>query len=100
VYADVAANHPVIAWVSDNNNGYLLRGSIGYWHVTSAYGGTGQSIPYVTGGNNEHNVLIEGVDATSVYIFNPLSFIGPEWVSKAQFANTFATFNDMAVVLN
>ena len=99
VYADIAANHPVIAWVSDNNNGYFVRGPISYWTVTPAYSGSGQRIPYVDGGYNEHCVLVVGVNASSVYIFNPLSFIGPEWVSKSAFANTFATFGDMAVVL-
>ena len=89
----IKGNHPVLAWVDDNNNGVLQYSPLNYWIAFD-----GRSIEYPRYGN-EHNVLVVGVTANSVLIYNPLGFIGPEWVSIGTFANTFSTFGNMAVVL-
>ncbi len=94
----IKENHPVIAWVDDNNNGILQYSPLNYWTAFD-----GRSIEYPRYGN-EHNVLVVGVQTlgatvNSVLIYNPLGFIGPEWVSIGTFANTFGTFGNMAVVL-
>ncbi len=94
VLSYIKENHPVIAWVDDNNSGVLQYSPLNYWTAFD-----GRSIEYPRYGN-EHNVLVVGATANSVLIYNPLGFIGPEWISIGTFENTFATFGNMAVVLS
>lgn len=95
LYAYIKAGHPAIAWVDDNNSCVLQNGG-GLFYVT-AYNGV--SVPYALYGN-EHALVVAGVSSNSVYILNPLPCGYSGWISKSAFANTFASFDNMAVVVS
>ncbi len=88
----IRENHPVIAWV-DATGGALQYSPLNNWTAFD-----GRLVEYPRYGW-EHNVLVVGVTANSVLIYNPLGFVGPEWVSIGNFMSSFATFGNMAVVL-
>lgn len=86
VYADVLAGHPVVAWVTYQ---WLSAQRSDY----TAF--DGKVIPYA--GPVEHAVTVVGVTGTDVIINNPE--FGREVISKGVFEASFATYNNMAVVL-
>ncbi len=98
IYQYIRENHPIIAWVDDNNSGTLEYSSSLYWTAFD-----GKKIGYPASGN-EHNVLITGIrrvgNNIEVLINDPLKFIGPEWVSFDSLWNSMKTFNYMGVVLS
>ena len=87
VYSDILSGHPVVAWVTYQ------------WVTPARHDYTafdGRVIPYA--GPVEHAVTVVGVTPTTVYINNP--DFGLQVISKSLFEATYATYNDMAVVLN
>jgi uncharacterized protein YvpB len=86
VYADVLAGHPVVAWVTYQ---WVSAQRSDY----TAFDGS--VIPYA--GPVEHAVTVVGVTSTDVVINNPDS--GQEVISKSVFEASYATYNNMAVVL-
>ncbi len=98
VYQYIRENHPIIAWVDDNNAGILEYSPSNQWTAFD-----GKKVEYPVYGN-EHNVLITGIRRVDsnieVLINDPLKFIGPEWVSFDSLWNSMGTFNYMGVVLS
>jgi uncharacterized protein YvpB len=86
VYAAVLAGHPVVAWVT-------YQWASAERSDYTAFDGT--VIPYA--GPVEHAVTIVGVTPTQVYVNNPDA--GLEIISKSRFEASYATYNNMAVVL-
>jgi uncharacterized protein YvpB len=86
VYSSVREGHPVVAWVSVDR----LRYDPGYFTTFD-----GRQVQYQ--GPIEHALTVAGVDGDSVYVLDPL--YGPEWISKDEFENAYASFNQMAVIL-
>jgi uncharacterized protein YvpB len=86
VYRAVLQNHPVVTWVSFD----WAYHSPGAWLTFD-----GRWVQYE--GPVEHTVTVVGVSGDSVYVFNP--WFGPQWVSKATFEAGYATYHQMAVVL-
>jgi uncharacterized protein YvpB len=86
VYAEILAGHPVVAWVTYQ------------WVVPQRADYTafdGRVIPYA--GPVEHAVTVVGVTPSQVYINNPDT--GLEIVSRSVFEASYATYNNMAVIL-
>jgi uncharacterized protein YvpB len=86
VYAAILAGHPVVAWVT-----YQWVPAQRSDYV--AFDGT--VVPYA--GPVEHAVTVVGVTPTQVYINNPDD--GVEIIPKAVFESSYATYNNMAVIL-
>ena len=87
VYDSILHNHPVVAWVT-----FDWR-----YHSPGSYlAFDGRGIPY--SGAVEHAVTLVGVSPDSVLVDNP--WTGQQWVSKATFEASFATYNHMAVMLD
>lgn len=86
VYAAILAGHPVMAWVTYQ---WVSAERSDY----TAFDGT--VIPYA--GPVEHAVTVVGVTPTEVYINNPDT--GVEVISKSLFEASYATYNNMAVIL-
>lgn len=86
LYADVLAGHPVVAWVTYQWVGASRQDYVAF---------DGRLIPYA--GPVEHAVTVVGVTATQVYVNNP--DFGLEVISRTVFESSYATYNDMAVVL-
>ena len=96
----VLAGHPVIAWVDDTNSEVLQDSPT--FMVTA---GDGVQVPYPELGpgqlsTNEHVVVINGVEAGEVHILNPLGAGLNGWKANSYFTDSWATFGNMAVVLN
>ena len=87
VYAAILAGHPVVAWVTYQ---WLAARRQDY----TAF--DGRRIPYA--GPVEHAVTVVGVQPDRILINNPWS--GPEWIRKADFESSFATYDRMAVILS
>jgi uncharacterized protein YvpB len=87
LYADVLAGHPAVVWVT-----YQWAAASRQDYVAF----DGRTIPYA--GPVEHAVTLVGVTANDVVINNP--DFGREVISKSLFEARYATYNDMAVVLN
>jgi uncharacterized protein YvpB len=95
LYTDIENNHPVVVWVTTDFRYFQAR-------TISAQG---DQFPWA--GPVEHAVLVIGIGANSVLVWNPeptarpgLSYIGKSWVPMSTFVGTYATYGDMAVVLN
>src|SRR5438067_154713 len=86
LYQDVLAGHPAIAWVSFDWKFHQVTHYVAFDGRTVQFGN-----PY------EHSVVISGVSTDFLLINNP--WFGLQWISKATFEPSYATFNDMAVVL-
>ena len=87
VYDSILHNHPVVAWVT-----FDWR-----YHSPGSYlAFDGRGIPY--SGAVEHAVTLVGVTPDSVLVDNP--WTGQQWISKATFEASFATYHYMAVVLD
>ena len=86
VYAAVLAGHPAITWVSNDYRTTTTR----TWEAWD-----GATIPYTL---NEHAVLVVGVTPASVLINDPLK--GQIWRSRSDFEAGYATFSNMAVIVN
>ena len=86
VYANVLAGHPVVAWVT-------YQWVIAARHDYVAF--DGRVVPYA--GPVEHAVTVVGVTPTQVYINNP--DFGLQVISRTLFEATYATYNNMAVIL-
>ena len=87
LYQQVLNGHPVVAWTSFD---YRYHGTTFY----SAF--DGRTVRF--GAPFEHAVTIGGVTPDSVYVLDPWN--GPGWMSKGRFEAGYASFNDMAVVIN
>ena len=87
VYQSVLNGHPVVAWVSFD---WLYHRVSWYQAFDGAWVQFGE--PY------EHAVTVVGVTPSYVVINNPE--YGRQWIPKWKFQNAYATFSDMAVVLN
>jgi uncharacterized protein YvpB len=86
VYSAVLSGHPVVAWVTYN---WLPATRSDY----TAF--DGRVIPYA--GPIEHAVTVVGVTPTTVVINNP--DVGREVIAKSLFEAAYATYNNMAVIL-
>lgn len=86
VYSAVLTNHPVVAWVTFD---WLHHAGSATWDAFD-----GRRLEWY--GPAEHTVTVVGVNASSVYVYNP--WFGPQWVSKATFEASYSTYGDMAVI--
>jgi uncharacterized protein YvpB len=82
----VLGGHPVVAWISNTYHQVPLA------HYT-AY--DGEDVGYTL---TEHAVTVIGVRKDAVLINDP--WFGRAWHAKGQFESAYATFADMAVVLD
>jgi uncharacterized protein YvpB len=87
VYAAVMSGHPVVAWISWD---YLAYERADY----TAFDGA--SVPYA--GPVEHAVTVVGVSHGDVLIYDPHA--GPVWLDREDFEAAYATFGQMAVILD
>src|SRR3979411_2493074 len=88
VYNMLLSGHPVVAWVS-----FDWR-----WHQNTAYMAfDGAFVPF--GSPYEHAVTLYGVTPGFVLLTTPWHGYR-QWISKRRFEAAYATFNNMAVVLN
>lgn len=87
LYAEVLAGHPVVAWVSFDYQ-YHAPGTMIGWDGLSV----------IWSGPIEHSVTVVGVNGSSVLVYNP--WYGIQWISRGTFEQSYATYDDMAVVLN
>lgn len=86
VYAAVLAGHPVVAWVSFDYV-YHTPGSMLAWD--------GRYV--IWSGPIEHALTVVGVNGSSVLVYNP--WFGIQWISRNTFQQSYATYDDMAVIL-
>jgi hypothetical protein len=86
IYQAVLAGHPVIAWISFDWLYHRASHYIAFDGRTVQFGR-----PY------EHAAVVRGVSNGSVLINNP--WFGVQWISKSTFESSYATFNDMAIVM-
>ena len=86
LYQAVLNGHPVIAWTSFDWLFHRVSHYVAFDGRTVQFGS-----PY------EHAVTIAGVTNGYVLINNP--WFGVQWISKSTFESSYATFNDMAVIL-
>jgi uncharacterized protein YvpB len=86
LYDAILAGHPAVVWIT-------YRWVSAARHDYVAF--DGQHIPYA--GPVEHAVTAAGVTPTSVLINDPL--LGADWIPKATFEASYATYGDMAVIL-
>lgn len=87
LYAAVLAGHPVVAWVSFDY-AYHSPGTMLAWD--------GRYV--IWSGPIEHALTVVGVNSSSVLVYNP--WFGIQWISRSTFQQSYATYNDMAVILN
>jgi uncharacterized protein YvpB len=85
IYQAVLDGHPVIAWVSFD---WLFH------RVSHYVAFDGRNVQF--GSPYEHAVVVRGLSNGYVLINNP--WFGVQWISKATFESSFATFNHMAVI--
>ena len=85
IYQAVLAGHPVIAWVSFD---WLFH------RVSHYVAFDGRNVQF--GSPYEHAVVVRGLSNGWVLINNP--WFGVQWISKATFESSYATFNHMAVI--
>jgi uncharacterized protein YvpB len=86
IYQAVLAGHPVIAWTSFD---WL------YHRVAHYVAFDGRTVQF--GSPYEHAVVVRGVTNGFLLINNP--WFGTQWISKAMFESSYATFNNMAVIM-
>jgi len=86
LYQAVLSGHPVIAWTSFD---WL------YHRVSHYVAFDGRTVQF--GSPYEHAVTIAGVTGSYLLINNP--WYGVQWISKSTFESSYATFNNMAVIL-
>lgn len=86
VYNAVLGNHPAVVWVSFDWKFHPH----GQWLAFD-----GRWVQYE--GPVEHAVTIAGVNTGWVLVYNP--WFGPQWIDKATFEAAYATYNNMAVIL-
>ncbi len=86
IYRAVLAGHPVIAWISFD---WI------YHRVTHYVAFDGQTVQF--GSPYEHAAVVRGVTNGFVLINNP--WFGTQWISKSTFESSYATFNNMAVIM-
>ncbi len=85
IYAELAARHPVEVWVETG----WARSRVGTW---TAWDGTPIRYSLI-----EHTVLLTGVRPGQVRVNDP--WHGEQyWISKATFEQSWADFNNMAIV--
>ncbi len=87
LYAQVIAGHPVVAWVSFDYQ-YHAPGTMLAW----------DGLQVIWSGPIEHALTVVGVTSSSVLVYNP--WFGIQWLSRGEFEQSYATYDDMAVVLN
>lgn len=87
VYQALLEGHPVEAWISADWRYHAPRPWLAF---------DGHWILYA--GPAEHAVLLVGVDPSGVYVYNPIS--GVRWVSKPAFEGAFASYRNMAVIID
>jgi uncharacterized protein YvpB len=86
LYQAVLGGHPVVAWISNTYHRAPLAHYVAY---------DGADVGYTL---TEHAVTVIGVRKDAVLINDP--WFGRAWHAKVQFESAFATFADMAVVLD
>ena len=86
IYQAVMAGHPVIAWTTFD---WL------YHHVAHYVAFDGRTVQF--GSPYEHAVVVRAVTTGYVLINNP--WFGTQWISKSTFESSYATFNNMAVIM-
>jgi uncharacterized protein YvpB len=86
IYQAVLAGHPVIAWISFDWLFHRVSHYVAFDGRTVQFGS-----PY------EHAAVVRGVTNGYLLINNP--WFGTQWISKATFESSYATFNDMAVIM-
>jgi uncharacterized protein YvpB len=88
VYAALQTNHPVVAWIAFDWQFHTPGQMLTF---------DGQWVQYA--GPVEHAVTLIGVTQDSVLVNNPWPADGQQWVLKATFEASYATYHDMAVVV-
>jgi uncharacterized protein YvpB len=86
IYQAVLAGQPVIAWISFD---WI------YHRVTHYVAFDGRTVQF--GSPYEHAAVVRGVTNGFVLINNP--WFGTQWISKSTFESSYATFNNMAVIM-
>jgi hypothetical protein len=86
IYQAVLAGHPVIAWISFDWIYHRVAHYVAFDSRTVQFGS-----PY------EHAAVVRGVTNGFVLINNP--WFGTQWISKSTFESSYATFNNMAVIM-
>lgn len=85
VYQALLNGNPVETWVSFDWRFHQVTHYVAYDGRTVQFGS-----PY------EHSVTLAGVTNDAVLVKNP--WFGEQWIDKATFEASYATFNDMAIV--
>jgi uncharacterized protein YvpB len=85
VYDAILDGHPVVAWISNTYGTVSLKQYTAY---------DGSTVSYTL---TEHAVTVVGVRADAVLINDP--WFGQHWHTKAQFEAAYATFQQMAVIV-
>jgi uncharacterized protein YvpB len=88
IYAALAARHPVVVWTETG----WERPYVGYW--TTFDGSTKIRYSLV-----EHSVTLSGVSSTMVRVNDPWHQGSQYWYPKAAFEQSWADFDNMAVIL-
>lgn len=86
VYSAVLQNHPVVAWVTFD---WTYHAVTNQWDAFD-----GRTLGW--SGPVEHTVTVVGVNASSVYVYNP--WYGPQWIAKSTFEASYGSYGDMAVI--
>jgi uncharacterized protein YvpB len=85
IYSALAQGHPVVAWVEVG----WYRPRLGTWTAWD-----GRAVRYSL---DEHSVVLSGLSASQVRVNDP--WHGTQyWVSKAVFEQSWADFNNMAII--
>ncbi len=94
LFSFIEDHHPVVAWVTFNFRPYTARTILAH----------GARVPWA--GPHEHAVLVVGIGANAVRIWNPwpnrlwgARYPGETWIPMATFVASYRTYGDMAVVL-
>jgi uncharacterized protein YvpB len=88
IYHAILTNHPVVAWVAFDWVFHPAGSMVTFDGQTAQYEGP-----------IEHAVTLVGVSQDSVLVDNPWPANGQQWVSKSVFEAAYATYHDMAVVM-
>ena len=86
IYNAVVGGHPVVAWVTSD----FRPGAVSTWRTWD-----GTVVRYAL---NEHAVLVVGVTPAYVLVQDPMQ--GTAWHARAEFEAAYATFGDMAVIVD
>jgi len=89
---DILNNHPAVVWITSNWNPYSAQ------NIQQG----ADVVPWA--GPHEHTVTVYGFSGNSFLVMNPWPtggrYTGVTWIPMSTFDASYATFSDMAVVIN